>query len=262
MIASRFTNESVQLATDSFQAWKMQESTPGDSGLDTDISDALVDHLMGTDYLQRASELLGWPVLESIKNDRLPTKARVKRGVYGEVLASEVLTSFHGLQVPVKKLRYRMALNESTHATDVLAITVDNSGKLTSLHYVECKLRTTRSDMASLASIAHDQLKKDVMERAPWIVHFITQVLNDRMDPLWDSFMLYLSSRSQLRIDRHHIFLVVDHSCWRDSDLACVSDIDPKLSPLEIHTITIQDLRPRVDEAFSLAHVEVIPIDE
>lgn len=245
-----------------FETWDVIESPNQTlSSADVLVPD-LVDHLMGESFLRRAKARLHGGALRSLVEAREAELGPMGRGVFGEVLAARLLESFHGLQVPVKKLRYRTARYDSPKATDVVAIKLDRDGRIASVAYAEVKLRTTRNRLTSLVLHAHNQLQSDCIPQTPAIMGFMVQILAEKDDPLADSLMDYLSDRSDTEIDTHHIFIVVENGCWRDSDLTCLEDHDALLEPLAVHVVRITDLPTKVGRAYSQVGFEALDDDD
>lgn len=245
-----------------FSAWNVTET--GDPKLSSDniLAPALMDHLIGDEFLARAAKLLPPSKLRALIDARLPNDPKLRRGVFGEVLAVRILETFHGHIVPIKKLRYRTASHDSPKATDVLAIKLNDAGVVTEVAYVEAKLRTTRDRITQLALHAHNQLQQDCMAEISAIIGFSTAILQDRDDPLFEAIMGYLRSRSNVEIDSHHIFLVIDSGCWRDSDLTILAEHDSLLDPLDVHVVTISALREKVERVYGLIGCKAMPDDD
>lgn len=186
----------------------------------------------------------------------------LRRGVFGEVLSVCLLEEFHGLVIPIKKLRYRTASHDSPKATDVLAIKINNDRVITEVAYVEAKVRTTRNRIGQLAVTAHEQLQKDCKAEIPEIMGFAAEVLCGRDDPLLESIMAYLRRRDEEELDSHHIFIVVDKGCWRESDLDGLVQHETLLDPLDVHIVAIDSLVDKVDLVYGLIGLEAMPDDE
>lgn len=217
---------------------------------------------MSQELLDSAIELLPRSRLRAFVEARSPSTKILRRGVFGEVLAVRLLEEVHNHVVPIKKLRYRTASHDSPKATDVLAIKLDGSRAITSVAYVEAKFRSTRSRLGSLALDAHEQIRKDCSDEVPGIIAFAAQVLKERNDPLFESVMAYLRDRELLTIDTHHIFLIVDKSCWRDTDLDVLREHDTLLEPLDVHVVTIDSLCDTTDLVYQAVGYQTMPDED
>ncbi len=164
--------------------------------------------------------------------------------------------------MPIKKLRYRTAGHDSPKATDVLAIKTDDDLVITEVAYVEAKYRSTRSGITQLALTAHNQLQKDCKDEIPGIMGFAAQILRERNDPLFASLMAYLRNREIGEIDTHHVFLVVDKGCWRDSDLTTLVEHDDILDPLDVYIVMIDGLSDKTDAVYKIIGYEAMPDDD
>jgi hypothetical protein len=71
--------------------------------------------------------------------------------------------------------------------------------------------------------------------------------------------MAYLRDREIDNIDSHHIFLVVDKACWRDSDLTCLAEHDDILDPLDVYIVIIDGLSDKTDAVYKVIGYEAMP---
>lgn len=245
-----------------FDMWEVTESKVAESPSADILAADLMHHLVGEEFLAKAAEMLPEGTARTLVQSRLPEPSILRRGFFGELLAIRALETFHGHTVPIKKLRYRTTNRDSPKATDVLAIKVDSNHQITEVAYVEAKLRTTRSGITRLAIEAHDQLKRDCIPESPAILGFAVAVLVERRDPLADVILRYLRDRTTQEIDSHHIFLVMDDGCWRDSDLTPLIEHESLLDPLAVHVVRISDLPQKVQHVYELIGVEAMSDDD
>lgn len=180
------------------------------------LAPAILDHLVSDELLATAERLLPPSKLRLFLQTRLPGPKILRRGVFGEVPSVCLLKEFQGHVVPIKKLRHRTASHDSPKATNVLAIRINDESGITEVAYVEVKVRTTRDHLDQLAVTAHDQLQKDCKAEIAEIMGFAAEVLCGRNEVLLESITEYLRRRNEEELDSHHIFIVVDRSCWRD----------------------------------------------
>jgi hypothetical protein len=213
-------------------------------------------HLMSEDLLASAIEMLPPSKLRAFVRSRQPQTQLLRRGVFGEVLAVRLLEELHGHIVPIKKLHYRTANYDSPKATDVLAIKINDELVITDVAYAEAKFRSTRDRIADLGRAAHNQLQNDCKDEIPGILGFAAQILKERNDPLFDSVMTYLRDRDLDKLDSHHIFLVVERGCWRDTDLDSLFQQDDLLEPLDVHVVMIDQLCDKTDYVYELIGFE------
>lgn len=245
-----------------FSVWDIEERQDSGSRYVDILGPAVADHLMSPDLLSDITKLLPPGKRRAFIEGRTPNSTRLRRGVLGEVLAVRYLEDIGGFTVPIKKLRYRTANHDSPKATDVLAVRTDADLNIIEVAYVEAKLRTTRTDIANIPLQAHNQLQKDCSEEMPAIMLFAAQILSERESPLFVPLMKYLASREDRGIDSHHIFLVVDEACWRDSDLAGLVEHDDILDPLDVYVVCIDTLPSKSDRVFASVGYEVIADDD
>jgi len=245
-----------------FTTWDVTELAGAGARSAEVLAPAMSEHLISKELVVSATEMLPPSKLSAFLKSRLPSTQILKRGVLGEVLAVRFLEDFRGHVVPIKKLHYRTAGHDSPKATDVLAIKLNDQMVITEVAYVEAKYRTTRSGITAVALTAHDQLQKDCRDEIPGIMGFAAQILRERHDPLFAPLMTYLRDRDIDDIDTHHVVLVMDKGCWRDSDLTTLVDHEDILEPLEVYILVIDGLVAKTEAVYKIIGYEGMLDDE
>ena len=201
--------------------------------------------------LQEMADVLGWH--DAAARIRPSTRKSIRRGDFGEALASELLC-LEGYHVPVRKLRYQVDPEQSLHGTDIVAFALDD-GDVRDLHFVEGKLRTFKDLPAGVN--AHDQLKHDRSAGYADTLMFIAERLRETDPPLYDAFRAYLRQRDQPRRGSSGIFLVWDGSVWDDDVLQRVHEVDDRIDPLDVRVVHVADLAAVIEAAYVTIDAEV-----
>ena len=188
----------------------------------------------------------------SILADAMPSTQNLRKGVFGEALTAEIYERWHAYIVPLRKLRMT---GGSPTGTDLLALRSEEDGRLAEVCYVECKLRTTRSDNTALD--AHDQLQRARQERIPAIVRHVSNYLDDTRSRLYAPFLEYMASTANEPVlDTFRVALTWEENEWFEQVLVNLSEREGRLAPLTVDVIKLPDLRLLVDEVYGLLGVQ------
>jgi hypothetical protein len=180
----------------------------------------------------------------------MPTLESVRRGDFGEALASAMLEEFHGYAIPVPKLRFKTAGNQTLPATDTLALKLDDSGLVEEACFVECKLRTVRDNRAAVDG--YRQLLSDYENKLPEILVFVAHRLWEQRHSLFGAFASYLADRDHgIENDTFRLGLCYDTGKWDERALVDLEDSGVALPSLTAHVTRIDHLRALTDELFS-----------
>jgi len=134
----------------------------------------------GTDYLaalaDRAGRYGGWEaVRERFLQPRAWTRMAVRRGDFGEAIAAQYLKEVEQYHIPVPKLRFKMAANQTLPGTDCIAFKLDNA-RLVEACYVESKVRTSLD--LSVAVAGTGQLRQDADTTTLESLTFVARYIN------------------------------------------------------------------------------------
>lgn len=185
-----------------------------------------------------------------------PTKPRLAKGRFGEILLAGILSEFFGYVIPVHKLAYTLARNESPHATDIFAIKF-NGNQIVEVCYVESKLRIKKDSRALV--LAYEQLMKDQNEDVPIIIKFVMNVLEDKNEgALLDSLISYFSPQNSSRInDTFCIGAIYDNNTWEESSLDLLHRNMDNEKKFYIDVVKIADLETYLKEYYDFIGVEL-----
>jgi len=82
----------------------------------------------GRDYLSDIAGRYGWEAVgERFLQARAGTRMPVRRGDFGEAVAAQYLKEVEQYHIPVPKLRFKMAANQTLPGTDCIAFKLDNA---------------------------------------------------------------------------------------------------------------------------------------
>lgn len=174
-----------------------------------------------------------------------PGRVGIRRGDFGEAICCEILEATLGLTVPIRKLRYQTDPEQTMHGTDIVGFRFDESGTLSDLHFVECKLRTYRA--LAIGTEAHDQLAKDRSEGYADSLMFLADRISETDPQLFGSFQRYLASRDRIDRGSYGVMLVFDAEHWDEEILERVEEIQDQLTPLHTQVILVTSVRDLVD---------------
>jgi len=219
----------------------------------------MASYRLNREFLADAAEALGWGDADDLIRALVPTQDKVRKGVLGEILACEALTTFCGYEIPIRKLRFALTRNQSMPSTDVLGLRVVQ-GRVEEAAFVEAKLRTVMD--LHVAAGAHEQLARDYSKRVPDMLVFVGQRLREEGHELYGAFMEYLASRRSAPLDAFHVFIVCDTDVWSEDALRRLDEVVPLLAPLTVSEVRVVQLQRLVEEVFEGAGLEVAIADE
>lgn len=205
-------------------------------------------------FLGRMVAILGWTAakarLEASRRDGL------RRGDFGEALAYEILETFDGYIVPVRKLRYQMDPEQSMHGTDIVGLHFTDDGHLTELHFIECKLSTLRDLTRGVE--AHQQLVDDRDRGFADTLLFVGERLWETNREVYAKFEQMLADRSDHNRGTYGIILIWDRATWDEEVLERIEEIEDLLAPLHVRVVQLADLRALVEQAYDSIDMDVI----
>jgi hypothetical protein len=203
--------------------------------------------------LERMADVVGWPdAAARLRRGRVG----IRRGDFGEALASELLEVFGNLRVPVRKLRYQTDPEQAMHGTDIVGFAIGKDGEIEDLHFVECKLRTYRNLPAGVE--AHNQLAKDRAAGYADTLMFLADRLAETEPMLFDAFMSYLKGRARPERGTHGIVLVWELAEWDEDVLTRVNEVESLINPLHIRVVQLGKLATLVEEVYDAIGADVV----
>ena len=242
----------------SFQVTDLVEET-SEAPSSTDLANLMRDSYWGTDRLANVANRYGWSaVREKFIQARGGTSVAVSRGDFGEAVTVQYLKEGEDYIVPVMKLRYKVAANQTLPGTDCLALKISEN-VLAEVAFVESKFRSSRSP--SVAVEGAKQLKEDSDSALPDILVFVARMLSERGDPLAQLMEDYIFQRN-LDLDQYILMLLCDQGIWREIILENLEDEGLELEPLHVYVGRVANLSQLSDSAFSVIGAGVIEDDD
>ena len=124
----------------------------------------------------------GWEAVgQRFLQVRARTQMQVRRGDFGEAVAVQYLQKVERYDIPVPKLRFKMAANQALPGTDCIAFKLDNA-RLVEVCYVESKVRTSLD--LSVAVAGAGQLRQDADATTPESLTFVARYMSEANNPL------------------------------------------------------------------------------
>ncbi|HMS72633.1 MAG TPA: SAVED domain-containing protein [Baekduia sp.] len=233
----------------------MVEQRQPDAAVVTKLAETVIDAKSCLEFLRDASAALGWDASAA----RLrPGRERVRRGDFGEALAAAWLAEHHDVVVPIPKLRYQVSASQTQPGTDLLGMAIATEPlAVQSLHFTECKLRTTRS--LSAGEDAHEQLVEHRdLDYAETLAFVLERLWWEERD-LYEALKSHLVERQDDdSSDRFEIALIYEDESWDEEVLQRVEDVGGALAGLRIHSVRLAELRRLVDQAFAAINPDIV----
>jgi hypothetical protein len=179
-----------------------------------------------------------------------PTNQKMRKGFFGEVLICAILAEFFGYLIPVEKWHYAIIANQSLPGTDAIDIKAD-ANSVYEVCFVESKTRTTNDTMAAVKG--YRQLKDDHSKRIPDMIFFAMCRLQERNDPMYETFLNYVFDRRNLSgTETFCLGLTWDINMWTEKALENLEEeIDNSQSPrLVVNRILVKDLTRKIKQLF------------
>lgn len=195
---------------------------------------------------------LGYSETEAvIKVDRRPRDENIRKGNFGEVLASEYLKQKEGYIIPVYRLRYSQHPDASPPGDDVLAFKLDRSkGSKKEVCITEVKVRNQFSSDA--VKEAYDKIDKSYsgLHPRPKSLLFVTHILREEKKDDIANELLNLLDRTRgnpFKV-RHIIFLITGN---KPSDpFNVIESIESPVRNLTAVNLTLDNLTEFVNTVF------------
>ncbi len=195
------------------------------------------------EHEQKLREYIKNYVLSSDKNQ---ITKNVRQGDFAEILTSLIISYFEGLEVPLKKLRWKFNNERSVFCTDLIA---HNSGdEISDLYYYEIKSRLSlkKESIAGQSNyitvIAHNSLLKDEGAPSEGIADFLARYFYELGD--FDSSNKYMDIvKNPQNYNRNfELFFIIENSKYITDILTDLDNLPPTLNPLRITVVLISGL--------------------
>jgi hypothetical protein len=206
------------------------------------LVEATINNLSDSAYLKEVAGLIGWTA-----DQITPTVEAIRRGDFGEILATCVLEELEGLTIPVRKLRFKVVRNQTLPGNDIVGFQMRGE-EIGEVWICESKLRTGPD--ADAIGEAHSQLIRARERRLPEILDFVgRRLFSEGPRHLSEAFVRYLGARDG-GPDRNAIMAVWEREAWRDDFLTYHPEAD-QLALLKIHIIKLTGLADLIEVVYS-----------
>jgi len=190
---------------------------------------------------------LGYP--EAAKEvERRPRDPKIRKGNFGEILASEQLRQCEGYQIPVYRLR-KSCEDSPMPGEDILAFkfgAADGSGR--ELLVGESKVRGRHRSKA--VEEAYQQLCKFGHRPRPKSLLFIVSILREQgRDDEADQVLMFLNKFAPHQPTRRHMIFLVTGNRPRDP-FRCIQEREEVIENLIAANVCIPDLEDFVNSLF------------
>lgn len=192
-----------------------------------------------------------------LSSDKNQITKNVRQGDFAEILTSLIVSYFEGLEVPLKKLRWKFNNERSVFCTDLIA---HNTGDaILDLYYYEIKSRLSikRESVAGesnyITVVAHNSLIKDEQAPSEGIADFLARYFYELGD--FDSSKKYMDivKNPQDYNRKFELFLIIEQSRFIPNILTELDNLPPSLNPLRVTVVLIGGLGRLIIETQNLA---------
>ncbi len=183
--------------------------------------------------------------------DRRPGDENIRKGNFGEVLASEYLKQKEGYLIPVYRLRYSQHPDASPPGDDVLAFKLDSQkGSKKEICITEVKVRN-RFDSDAVKE-AYEKIDKSYngLRPRPKTLLFIIHILRkEKKDNLADELLNLLDRTRGNSFNVRHIIFLITGNKPRDP-FNVIESIEKPVRNLTAVNLTLNDLTEFVNTVF------------
>lgn len=211
------------------------------------IIEAILNHHFHRKRIEGALEKLEF--VEAAKHFRtfLPKKERIRKGNFGEVIASEHLRQRYGYEIPVFKLRYMDTPKMPMRGEDIVAFEIAENNKITTICIGEVKT-LERYNRARVLE-AHKRLIV-AYHPYPTTLSLISNILYERGDnDLAEQIDVILEILSLKPFPRHNWLFVITGNQPRDP-FGPIEEIDSVVENLRTVSFHLPRLSLFVNEIF------------
>ena len=188
------------------------------------------------------------------KNENLFDKS-VRQGDWGEILATMIVSYFQGLIVPINKLQWKFNKDKAVFGTDLVAF--DNAGAIKDIYYYEVKTRThpnnkegTHPNRFYISVIAHNSLLNHDLSPTESIADFLERFYVEKQEYDRAAQFKDIVRNPQNYKKKFELFLIVEKSSFPENMLEDLNSLPPRLSPLNVTIVLIDNLASLVDNTW------------
>jgi len=189
----------------------------------------------------------------------------VRQGDWGEILTALIVSKFQNLEIPINKLQWKFNKDKAVFGTDLIAF---NKGKkIEDIYYYEIKTRLNPKNKEGknperyyIAVWAYKSLYKDELSPTESIADFLERLYFEKEDYVTASKFKDIVKNPQNYNRKFELFLIVEKSKFIDEVLQELNNLPPKLKPLNITIVFIDNLSDLVKKTWQ--DIEDVLIDK
>ena len=192
-------------------------------------------------------EIRKYVIEKVIPKDENQFDRNVRQGDWGEVLAALIVSKFQDLEVPINKLQWKFNKDKAVFGTDLLAF--NKGDKIEDIYYYEIKTRlnpnnkeTKNGESHYIAVWAYRSLEKDKQSPTESIADFLERLYIEKGDYDTASKFKDIVKNPHNYNRKFELFLIIEKSKFIDEILQELNDLPPKLNPLNVTIVFIDNL--------------------
>ena len=179
----------------------------------------------------------------------------VRQGDWGEILTTLIVSKFQSLEIPINKLQWKFNKDKAVFGTDLLAF---NKGeKIEDIYYYEIKTRLNPDNKEGkkpnrhyITIWAYQSLYKDEQSPTETIADFLERLYFEKEDYDKASKFKDIVKNPHKYNRKFELFLIIEKSKYIDEILKELNDLPPKLDPLNVTIVFIDNLGKLVKETW------------
>lgn len=182
-----------------------------------------------------------------IPKDENQFDRNVRQGDWGEILSGIIVTYFQNLLIPINKLQWKFNKNKAVFGTDLIAF--NNGEKIEDIYYYEIKTRVNPNNKEGkspnryyISIWAHNSLLNDEQSPTESIADFLARLYFEKQDYVTASKFNDIVKNPQNYNRNFELFLIVEKNKFVDNILEDLNNLPPKLTPLTVTIILIDNL--------------------
>ena len=200
-------------------------------------------------------EIKGYVRNQVIPKEENQFDRNVKQGDWGEILAALIVSKFQKLEIPINKLQWKFNKDKAVFGTDLLAF---NKGeKIKDIYYYEIKTRLHPDQKEGknpnrhyIAVLAYQSLYKDEQSPTESIADFLERLYFEKEDYDTASKFKDIVKNPNNYNRKFELFLIVEKDNFErkaDEILSELNELPPKLDPLKVTVVLIDNLKKLID---------------
>lgn len=180
----------------------------------------------------------------------------VRQGDWGEILSALIVSYFQNLEVPINKLQWKLNKDKAVFGTDLFAY---NKGtEITDLFYYEIKTRLNpkRKEGVNpkrfyISIIAHNSLLNDEFAPTESIAEFLSRLFFEKNNLIEAKKFKDMVKNPHNYKRNFELFFIIDNKNFKTAILDDLNNLPPKLDPLRVTFIFIDDLQLLVHKTWN-----------